>query len=374
MQRLLAPLLAAIAVALVGGNPVGATILPGDNPVAVAHARAGSDPTWKKTVYVATGSPVEFSAAGSVDWDYENDPEDVLDTIDYDWRTASGVFLSSSSSFTHNFSQAGDLTINLKITDTPGNNNDVVDGTDTVYVKIRALGGPIEVDDDQDLLLLNPESSSPTYSFTRHSGQPTDPSSPTYAWSITAGSDKAEIVGSTTGASVQVRGTAKSLVQGDITLSLDYTWQGIVSTSTVNLTVCKPSTVHSTAHVGTAYRDPWGPATWRWGQDITFTVRDQLGRSLGGVLWDETCWLTYGGSGPTTQGDRHTPSSGVIEDEHSYSQSFAPDGTTNLLFSVRQKVVVGGWSREGEDCFWGDDFDWYQNGNMNTTFFVGEAI
>jgi len=357
---------------------------PGPAPVALGKAKACADNTWKDLLYVAAGHPVTFDAVGpnaggdcrddwSHDLDYQGDPNEVCDTIDFQWSTAGLGVISTASTFSYTFSEPGDVTVNLRVTDTPGNNNDndpnppygKKAGEDTVSVKVRTLGGPIETPDGTDLILHCPYTDSPTYRFRRKAGQPSEPTPPTYEWSVTAGSDKVEVVGSSTEWEVKLRPTSKSIVKGDVTLQLKYTWQTCEEVATVNLTVRKPSTSNSSAVPGDLIIDdvlgPWGDAEWVWGKFLTFTVLDQFNDPVPGVLWDETCWVTSGACSTPEQGDRHTGADVVIEDEHSITTIWAPSGAHTLICKVRQKVVVAGCTKEGEDHFWLDDTSHYED-------------
>ena len=198
----------------------------------------------------------------------------------------------------------------------------------------------------------------------------------TYLWTITAGSSKATIVGSNTGTSALLQGTARSGAYFDVTVRLRYSWDGQPSTSDQTFTVhqASRSTVsgpQASTRVSQADQSSHVAGAWTWKRAVLYTVRSQLYLPLPGcILWDEDwtmeadSWLPVG-----AHGGRHTDGNAQVTDAQGgpggYSLTDAqvaglPAGKS--VFHGDQDVSV-----DGSDDFW-DNSVLYNLPGVQVTF------
>ncbi len=108
----------------------------------------------------------------------------------------------------------------------------------------------------------------------------------TYLWSIAQGSQRIQLVGTTTSSSVSVQGTASSSSKGDTAVRVIYTVAGAQAVDEHSLTVREPASISSP---GATFVPITGPQVWGYEVHVPYTVRDRFGKAVGaGVCVDET--------------------------------------------------------------------------------------
>lgn len=152
----------------------------------------------------------------------------------------------------------------------------------------------------------------------------------TLRWSITRGGAMASIVGTNTGAAVDIRGDAPSAAQGDVTVQVT---DGTCST-THALTVREPS------QMSAAQSPSVSPASIR--NTITYTVGDQFGNPMGAnICVDETITQCANSHAvPFTFGDAGTNANGQVTDN--LSLTFAGGIPASLCIKLDQTLTAGG--------------------------------
>ena len=272
----------------------------------------------------------------------------------------------NSATFTTKWTALGDHTITATC------------GTSSKTCKVTVIGGDIKPSNGVKLYVWCPSSKNAEHrkTFERKTGQQ---SGTTYSWSITNGSDKAHISGSTTGQSVEVEPDAASGNKDDVTLHLIYTYDGVDCSSDITLSVCRPSSVNST----------WDPPTdickerssdtclYAIGKEVKFTFKDQLGNIMPEeATWDEKLVLVSG------SGTMQTGGGTCEEDGTSYDwrvtcmgqNDFCGMPDTVINHDVwDQRIIVNGWGA-GSVCanastylpaFWRFKIE-YWDGHMNS--------